>query len=324
MAGFIPDLTGAKLRGAKLLGADLSRANLTGTDLSEANLFRADLSDTNLTQAKLSEANLCEANLRQANLTGADLSGAQLWSANLAGATLSEAQLANARLFGTVFGLLDLSRAKGLDTCSHLGPSILDYSTLAQSGPLPISFLRGCGLPETFIEYLPSLLSHGIEFYSCFISYSHEDKAFARRLHDALQGRGIRCWLDEKQLLPGDNIYDQVDRGIRLWDKVLLCCSKHSLTSPWVDAEIEKAFEKEHALWKDREQKVLALIPLNLDGFLFEGWHDGKASKVRARLAPDFRGWDKDHARCEEQIDRIVRALRADGQAREKPPQSRL
>ena len=48
--------------------------------------------------------------------------------------------------------------------------------------------------------------------------YAHEDKLFARRLHDALQGRGVRCWLDEKQMLPGDDIYEQVDRGIRLWE----------------------------------------------------------------------------------------------------------
>ena len=41
-----------------------------------------------------------------------------------------------------------------------------------------------------------------------------------------LQSGGIRCWLDERQLLPGDDIYDMVDRGIRLWDKVLLCCSE--------------------------------------------------------------------------------------------------
>jgi hypothetical protein len=31
--------------------------------------------------------------------------------------------------------------------------------------------------------------------YSVFISYSHADKAFARRVHDTLQGRGIRCLL---------------------------------------------------------------------------------------------------------------------------------
>ena len=30
-------------------------------------------------------------------------------------------------------------------------------------------------------------------------------------------------------MLPGDDIYEQVERGIRLWDKVLLCCSRHSL-----------------------------------------------------------------------------------------------
>ena len=62
--------------------------------------------------------------------------------------------------------------------------------------------LRGCGVPENFIAYAKSLVENPIEFYSCFISYSHADASFARRLHDALQGRGIRCWLDEHQLLP--------------------------------------------------------------------------------------------------------------------------
>ena len=52
--------------------------------------------------------------------------------------------------------------------------------------------------------------------FDAFISYSHEDKVFARELHGHLQARGIRCWLDEKQLLPGDNIYGKVEEG-RPW-----------------------------------------------------------------------------------------------------------
>ena len=138
--------------------------------------------------------------------------------------------------------------------------------TLLRTSHLPEQFLRGCGLSDEFIQSLQSLFwsSKSDEFFSCFISYSHADADFVHRLYNALQARGIRCWLDEIQLAPGDDILTSIDMGIRIWDKVLLCCSRNSLEkSWWVKSELEKALQKEQRLFMEREEKVLVLIPLN-------------------------------------------------------------
>ena len=298
---------------------------LIASDLRVANLSEAHLSRAHLSRAHLSQAILSKVDLRWTDLRWTDLSGAYLSEADLSGALLGGANLSGSRIGWTVFANNDLSDVKGLETVGHDGPSTVGVDTLFKSrGQISQVFLRGCGLPEDFITYVPSLTDRAIEFYSCFISYSHADQSFARRLHDALQGRGIRCWLDEHQLLPGHDIYAEVDRGVRLWDKVLLCCSKDSLTSWWVDNEINSAFEKEQQLMKARGEKVLALIPLDLDGYVFgDEWKNGKAGQVRSRLAADFKGWKRSHKKFEAAFERLVKALRTD-EGREPAPPPKL
>jgi hypothetical protein len=266
-------------------------------------------------------------NMSRANMSGADLSGAGLHGANLSGAFLSGANFERAIVDYTIFGGIDLSSCIGLDSVIHHGPSTLGVDSIIRSkGRISKSFLRGVGLPDEWIDYIPSLVGEGIQFFSCFISYSSLDKPFAVRLHDALQSNGIRCWLDEKQLLPGHDISRELERGIYLWDKFLLCASKNSLTSDWVEDEIRTAIEKEGALRKERGKPVLKLIPLNLDGHMFTNeWDLGvQAKRIKGRVAADFRGWETDDAKFNDQVNRVIRALRADERAIEPPPPSRL
>jgi len=268
-----------------LHGRDLRAFNLHGVRLSNCNLQRATLSNMNLNSARLSRANLTEAHLNGSTFFQSLLDGAILRDANFAGADFVvtdfyRTDFRGCILGGTTFANVDLSTAVGLEEANHVAPSTLGIDTLYRSGSnIPEVFLRGVGVPENLITYVPSLVGNPLDLYSCFISYSHTDKAFARRLHDTLQGRGVRCWLDEHEMLPGDDLYDAIREGIRLYDKFLLCASKASLTSWWVDNEITNVLAREQELWKARGKRVQSLIPLSLDSYLLHEWRAGRHSR---------------------------------------------
>ena len=268
----LPDLTGADLRGANLRGVNLRRADLSNADLSRANLRGA----------TLRKAILNRTNLQNANFDG-------VWMAF------------------TSMGEVDLSAVVGLDKVRHLGPSTIGINTIYRSGgKIPEIFLRGAGVPDNFIEYMKSLAGTptAFEYYSSFISYSTKDQKFADLLHSQLQSKGARVWLATEDLKIGDRFRARIDEAIRLYDKLLLVLSKNSVKSPWVEAEVEAAFEKE------RKQKRTVLFPIRLDDAVMETDEAWAADIRRTRHVGDFRKW-KDHDEYQRAFGRLMRDLKA-------------
>jgi hypothetical protein len=300
------DLTLADLRGVNLSMANLFEAELSGADLSEADLSGADLTSADLNSANLSAANLAWADLSWADLSGADLSTANLGWANLLGANLFEVDLRSAEAKYTIFADVDLRVVKGLDIIKHVAPSTIGIDTIYRSkGKIPEAFLRGCGVHDDFITYMGSLTGKAFEYYSCFISYSNKDDDFAQRLHNDLQGSGVRCWFAPEDMKIGDEIRPRIDQSIRLHDKLLVILSEHSIDSDWVEDEVETAIEEE------RKRKETVLFPIRLDESVMDTGEAWAAKIRRTRHIGDFCQW-KDHDAYQGAFDRLLRDLKAE------------
>ena len=294
-----------------LSNATLINANLSTAELRSANLINAKLSGADLTGAKLIGAKLIGADLRGADLTKTQLTRAVLLRTRLSQTLLTEADLSSAILGETTFVDTDLKQTLGLTSDEHMGPSVIDHRTLIRSAQLPITFLRGCGLPDTLIEYLPSLLNHPIQFYSCFISYSTADQTFADRLYADLQHHGVRCWFAPHHIQAGKKIHTQLDEAIRVFDRLLLILSEASMESAWVKTEIA------HARQKEINEQRQVLFPISLVSFSrIRHWKlpdadtgTDSAREIRELFIPDFSNW-KHQDQYQKAFDGVLRSLK--------------
>src|SRR5260370_13563887 len=178
----------------------------------------------------------------------------------------------------TVLGGLDRRGVIGLETVLHHSRSSIGLDAISRThAQIPEGFLRGAGVPEPFITTMHALVDamSPIEFYSCFISYSHQNEDFAKRLYADLQAQGVRCWFAPEDMKIGDKMRPRIDESIRLYDKLLLVLSEHSVASDWVEHEVETALAKEG------RSKHTVLFPVRLDEAIMEREHIGWPSLVQ-------------------------------------------
>ncbi|MCH7772265.1 MAG: toll/interleukin-1 receptor domain-containing protein [Bacteroidetes bacterium] len=282
------DLTGANLYGTNLYGVDLTESVLVETDLTGANLCASDFIGADLSNANLSAANLRQVNFFWATLDNANLTSANLYSTSFIKTFFNNTNLDSAILGQTVFSDVDLLQLEGLANCLHRSRSYVDANILLRYGDiLPQEFLRGIGLTEDFIKYLPSLSDITTQYYSCFILYPNEDKLFAKKLHKDLQNEGVRCWLTPDNKKTGDRVKDLINEVNTADDKLLFILSNNSIDSKWIITEVEDV------LAEDGQRKRSILMPLKINSDITSGDKSVLNKILSEKHISDFTNWNK-------------------------------
>src|SRR6185436_17334811 len=95
--------------------------------------------------------------------------------------------------------------------------------------------------------------------YDVFLSHSSKDKAVVRPLAERLRADGLRVWLDDWEIRPGDSIPAKIEEGLEYSRVLVLCMSAQAFGSDWATLE-SQTFRFRDPLNEERR-----FIPLRLD-----------------------------------------------------------
>ena len=95
-----------------------------------------------------------------------------------------------------------------------------------------------------------------------FLCHSSADKPAVRELHQRLCADGIDAWLDEENLLPGQDWQREIPRAVRQSDAVIVCLSRGSINrAGYIQKEIKFALD----VADEQPEDTIFLIPLKLE-----------------------------------------------------------
>lgn len=102
------------------------------------------------------------------------------------------------------------------------------------------------------LEWLTRLTNHLVErvrierrrnmmTQQIFVSHRYQNKDFAHSFRDELRRRGFGTWLDDRKLIPGDNLTPEIRKAIEDSTHFALLWSNDCLDAPWIQLELNHA-----------------------------------------------------------------------------------
>jgi hypothetical protein len=95
-----------------------------------------------------------------------------------------------------------------------------------------------------------------------FLCHATGDKTAVRVLYQRLKKAGFKPWLDEEDLLPGQDWQSEIPKAVRAADAVLVCLSRAAVSKEgYVQKEIRLALDAAD----EKPEGTIFLIPVKLE-----------------------------------------------------------
>ena len=128
-------------------------------------------------------------------------------------------------------------------------------------------FVKGMIIGE--MRFLTQIVESPVKLNTCiqsrrynkiFISYSHKDTKHIRYMAEAYKAQGVEYFYDRHNLNPGDVYEELIYEFIDSSDLFILCWSKNTAESEWVQKEINRALLRAYP--HVSEEEALKIYPI--------------------------------------------------------------
>jgi tetratricopeptide (TPR) repeat protein len=93
-----------------------------------------------------------------------------------------------------------------------------------------------------------------------FVTHSHKDNEFVRRLVDDLYRAGLQGFCDLDAIKPGDSFVERINQGLESCTIYVPVLSNDVLDSPWCKTEIYAALELSHRRGREGCPRIISLL----------------------------------------------------------------
>ncbi len=97
-----------------------------------------------------------------------------------------------------------------------------------------------------------------------FLCYSHGDRVAVRKLYYRLKDDGFMAWVDEEDMIPGEDWGIEVGRAVRNSNVVVVCLSASSITK---EGDLQHEMKLALDVADEQPPGTIFLIPARLDNY---------------------------------------------------------